>query len=58
VRAQKATRNAEIEDIRMQEQMNKHVGVPGNVARHKIRGNIELFFVGKTSAEKFIYSEV
>jgi len=25
----------------MQEQMNEHVGVPGNAARRKIRGNIE-----------------
>jgi len=45
--AQKATRNAEIEDIRMQEQMNKHVGVPGNAARRKIRCNIEIFLLAR-----------
>lgn len=29
----------------MQEQMNKHVGVPGNVARRKIRGKMEMVFL-------------
>ena len=47
MRAQKATRNAEIEEIRMQERKNKHVGMLGNAALRKIRGNIEMFLLAR-----------
>jgi hypothetical protein len=41
------TRNAEIEDIRLHEQMKKHADAPGKAASRKIKGNIEMFLLAR-----------
>jgi hypothetical protein len=50
------TRKAEMEDIRLHEQMNERADAPGNAAGRKIKGNVQMFLLERHPRRNlFIY---